>query len=183
ETVVTGVPRDEWAGGEFAADRVDAGGETAVVPIPVREEHTEEHAGVELIRACVPREAVSPGRPAVVINEPRDRGGFRAPGRDIAGRKVALLGQAYRSVERDPAHHLRLGEWLWRAAHLPESCVGSAPDPGHERRRLREPPRDLGVEAASGVDVQPGHVQHVAVDVELELVDCSVSDANGPRAA
>ena len=85
------------------------------------------------------------------------------------------------AVERDPAHHLRMGELSARAAHLPDPLVGLAPDalealeqapaerPGVVRRR--QPRRARLVE----------RVQDLPVDVELELSCGLVAGPDGPR--
>ena len=108
--------------------------------------------------------------------------GFAPPPLGSRPAKVAAGGQAQRPVECDPAHRLGLGEVHRIAAHLPDPGVGLAPDLAHEVGHLANPPSRVRVEAATSRDVEPGRLQVIAIDVELDLVRSAVADANGRRA-
>src|SRR6185312_7513575 len=83
-----------------------------------------ERAGQE--RALAAGDAVL----ALLVDEAADRVGLGPPARLVLRRDRALAGKPDRTVERDPAEHLRLDELRRRAAHLPDAGVGAAPEPG-----------------------------------------------------
>ena len=85
------------------------------------------------------------------------------------------------AVERDPRHHLRVGEVASRAAHLPDPLVGLAPDvlEAVEQAAAERPGVVQRREPAGARLVQ--RVEDLAVDVELELRARRVADADGPR--
>jgi len=102
-----------------------------------------------------------------------------ALGRPLAAKALDRL---HRTIERNPRHDLRVREVAARPAHLPDALVGKAPgglEEVHERE-LELPRFLLGVEPLAPRDVQ--RVEHLAVHVELELVDGGVPDAHRPRA-
>src|SRR4051794_6497840 len=96
--------------------------------------------------------------------------------RDIAG-----LGQPAGAVERDPAHHLRLGEVTRSAAYLPDPGVLLLPDRADEIGGGGQPAAGAGRQLPTCRDMQPRSVHHVAVDIELQLWCGGISDPNRTR--
>ena len=87
------------------------------------------------------------------------------------------------AVERDPGHHLRVGEVPARAAHLPDALVGLVPAPSTSSSSSTcwsAQPRIVRRDAVRARLVQ--RVDDLAVDVELELLGGGVADAHRPRA-
>ena len=79
-------------------------------------------------------------------------------------------------VGRDPGHQLRMGEMLRTAPDLPDSLVRFAPplrDDLHQRL-LQRP--GAGPAAVPGGPRLIQGVHHLAVDVELELIDGLIPD-------
>lgn len=99
------------------------------------------------------------------------------------GGPAEALGQAQPLVEGDPAHHAAVCEVLAAAAGLPDALVRPVPVVGEPvqrpGQRLPSPVRGLLR------DLQAlGHRgEGLAVDVQLELVDGAVADADGGGAA
>ena len=91
--------------------------------------------------------------------------GRRGPSRPK--RSTALT----RPVERDPRHHLRVGEVPPRAAHLPDPLVGLLPARLEEVETARAASRQAVVDRRRGPRCGPGSRASIdlAVDVELEL--------------
>ena len=92
-----------------------------------------------------------------------------------------LLDGAYRAIEGDPAHDLRVREVAPRAADLPDAFVGLPPT------RLEVPEQLLLQGPRLVVLAQTVHprlierIQDLAVDVELQLAARGISDPNGTR--
>src|SRR5207247_3573131 len=119
---------------ELTPDRVDRPGEAAAGRITVAELGAEEDARVELVRVGRPRVTLLPLRPAALLDERPDRAGFRSPPLDVTRRDLTGGREASGTVERDPAHHLRLCEVPDRPPDLPDASVGLRPDVTHEVR-------------------------------------------------
>ena len=76
-----------------------------------------------------------------------------------------------------------MGEVPGLAPHLPDSGVGLAPDAAYEVGVAGEALAGLAVESSSGLRVDQGGLEKVAVDVELSLRGGVVAYAYGARAA
>ena len=106
--------------------------------------------------------------------------GGRLPARGD-GLVVADLGQPRAAVGGDPAHHLRGGEVLGIAAHLPDPTVGLAP--ALERLlhlALDDRPQPVG-KLVARFRVEVDRVEHRAPHVVLILVVGAVADPHRPR--
>src|SRR5512132_3494474 len=90
------------------------------------------------------------------------------------------LGEAVRAVQRDPAHHLGVGEVLWSAAHLPDAGVALPPSGTDVVGYVRQPMPDLGIEAFVGSGVKPRGLQQLSVGVQLMLCGRGVADPDRP---
>ena len=125
--LVRAVPLDEPVLREVALDRGDGGRDARVVDREEADERQEQEARVEPVRAVRLRERAD----ALVEALPAHLGvhlvAQREPPLDRPGATV-LLHDPDAAVERDPRHHLRVGEVATRAAHLPDPLVGLAPD-------------------------------------------------------
>ena len=95
---------------------------------------------------------------------------------------MAGPGQSQGAVEGDKAHHLGLGEMPRSAPHLPEPGVGLGPDLTDQVGDLGQPAADVGIDRPAGLSVEPGGLEQVAVDVELDLGGRPVADPDGGRA-
>jgi hypothetical protein len=87
-------------------------------------------------------------------------------------------GKAQAAVDGDPGHHLGVDEMSAVAAHLPDAVVRLGPallDVGHQSGEELPLARREGAALAG---VEPGGVDHGAVDVELELPRGVVADAH-----
>src|SRR4029077_14822080 len=86
------------------------------------------------------------------------------------------------SVERDPGHHLRMGEMAALAAHLPDAVIGITPDRLEmiEQRPLKFPGSGEILQAPGTRLMQ--RVHHLAVDIELKLVGSGIADTHRFRA-
>src|SRR4029077_13227775 len=93
-----------------------------------------------------------------------------------------LLDRFHRAVDRDPRHHLRMGEMAPRPAHFPEALVGLAPDLFQvlEQRALHVPGGLVGGDAELARLVE--RIHQLAVDVELQLRRRGIADAQRRRA-
>ena len=158
-------------------------GQSAGFPGVVAEQDPQQQARVELFAAGLARVTIEPVGPAVRLDEVADRLPFMPPRRFAVAWKVARLGQAQGAVERHPAHHLRMGEVPGLAPHLPDSGVGLAPDAAYEVGVAGEALARLAVESSSGLRVDQGGLEEVAVDVELSLRGGVVAYAYRARAA
>jgi hypothetical protein len=85
-----------------------------------------------------------------------------------------------RPIHRHPGHHLGVGEVPPRATDLPDALVRVAPAGLQESQQslLQVPDRLVVLQAGAPAQVQGVH--HLAVDVELELVDGAVADPHRP---
>src|SRR5512132_1768985 len=90
------------------------------------------------------------------------------------------LGEAVRAVQSDPAHHLRVGEVLWSAAHFPDAGVGLPPACTEVVGYARQPMPDLGIEAFAGSGVEPRGLQQLSVRVQLMLCGRGVAHPDRP---
>src|SRR5580658_9642715 len=106
----------------------------------------------------------------------------RAPPGDLVVREVVAIGNADAAVDGDTAHHLAVRVLAALAAHLPDGGVGLRPAFDGDLDDVAElfPERLADLAPESREDV--GTVEHLAVDVELQLVDGGVADAHGTRA-
>ena len=103
--------------------------------------------------------------------------------RAVAARLLAdLFEDLDRAVERDPRHHLRMGEMLLRPANFPDPLIGQRPDP---RQMPEKGAADRDAALHGRQTVQLGVVQGVedfAIDIELRLLDGGIADAHRARA-
>src|SRR5262249_45383449 len=95
--------------------------------------------------------------------------------------RVEFLDEADEAIDRDPHHHLRVHEVAAPAADLPDPVVGALPRGRQELHQL-EPRPDPGfllgqTEPARLVE----RLEHLAVDIELELLARGVADPYRPR--
>ena len=91
--------------------------------------------------------------------------------------------QFQQTVERDPAHDLRMRVMLARTARLPYSVVRLAPKLAHlaaEAGKTSPLPR---IELTSALDELTDGLNHGPVDVELQLLMRRIADAHGAGAA
>jgi hypothetical protein len=82
-------------------------------------------------------------------------------------------------VKRDPRHHLRIGEMMASAPHLPDAFIGGAPHgfEMREERALKLPRRREVLETAD--PRMMSRIHHLAEDIELELAGGGIADAHG----
>ncbi|GJE46333.1 hypothetical protein AEGHOMDF_5536 [Methylobacterium soli] len=143
----------------------------------------QQQARVEALRAVILHEAVEFRIEALLADLPVDLVPDLDPTLDRCGRSIAGLREAAdRPVEGDPGHHLRVHEVLAPAAHLPDALVRLAPrlsEKVHEDE-THLPSRGVAPETTAARLIE--RVEHLAVDVELELLRGRVADAHGPRA-
>ena len=149
------------------------------------DQRDHQQAGVELLRAVGLDEGArarrrSPrGRPRAWISSRSARQRSTGPSRPNCS--TALTARS----KRHPGHHLRVGEVPPRPAHLPDALVRLAPvstrgSPSSACSRSQ--PASSGCQADVAGQVQG--VEHLAVDVELELVArprCRSGPAASPR--
>ena len=95
---------------------------------------------------------------------------------------IELLDGDHRAVERNPRHHLRVSEVAAWPTYLPDALVRLVPAPLErlEHHLLQRPGGLVPLELRGPRLVQ--HVEHLAVDVELELVARAVADPHRLRA-
>ncbi len=111
------------------------------------------------------------------------------------GRDRSVLGDpADRTVDRHPGHHLGVHEMPPRPANFPDALVGLRPArleevhqlalqrPGDVVDRIARAPDPACCELAADLARHVQGVHHLAVDVELELVDGRVADPYRSRA-
>ena len=171
---------------QLPLDRLDGAHHALVGGGQEPDERHHQHRGVELRRPvrlderpCVSRPRPSRSTSAWISSRTATMSssmGFRTT--DASGSSSITLRGA---VERHPRHHLRVGEVLARAPHLPDAlvgllprgCAGSrgpSPRATTRRRRARARPAAL-VE----------RVEDLAVDVQLELLRRGVADPHRRR--
>jgi len=95
-------------------------------------------------------------------------------------RKRALGRQADRPVEGHPAHHSREDELLPASAHLPDALVRPVPVRGEPVHQPHEVRPGVVPHGRAILVVQVHGVHQLAVDVEVEVVEGSVADADRP---
>src|SRR4029453_2398717 len=83
--------------------------------------------------------------------------------------------------QRDPAHHLRVGEVERAVADFPDASVGPPPDLADVIGDAAENPADVRVDAVMAIAVDLRRLEQAAVDVVLDLLDRAVADAHRPR--
>src|SRR5262249_1443208 len=93
------------------------------------------------------------------------------------------LGQSDRSVQRDPARHLRLREMDRIAAHLPNPGVRFRPYPTYQIGDPSESLTHVSVDPVAGSRVEDRGLQELAIGVELQLVHREIPDTNRGGAA
>ena len=74
-----------------------------------------------------------------------------------------------------------MGEVARLAAHLPDTGVRLAPDAADEVGDAGESPACVAVDPATGLRVDQGGLEQVAVDVKLGLGGGGVADSDGAR--
>src|SRR5580698_9770082 len=92
-----------------------------------------------------------------------------------------FLDRAHRAIECNPRHHLRMREMAPSASHFPDALVRLSPD-GLEVQQegaFQRPGCVAGGETSAARDIKS--VEHLAVDVELELSDRAVADTDRRR--
>ena len=141
----------------------------------------QQDARVELVGAVVLRvRAASPRSSRAPAPRPRSRRAERAPALDRALAPEFLVG-ADGAVERDPCHHLGVGEVPVRPAHLPDAGVFAAPAVLEPLEQLARQRPDVVVGRRTVASGLVERVDHLAVDVELQLLRGGVADAHGAR--
>ena len=164
---------------ELAADRIDGRDDPRIVRRQEADERHQQHARIELVRAVGLGERAATRVPGALEDLRLDLVPELAP---PLHRALApeLLVRADGPVERHPRHHLGMREVAVRAAHLPDPGILAPPavlEPGEQPAGQRP---DVVVRRGP---VHPGlveRVDHLAVDVQLQLVEGRVSDPNGP---
>jgi hypothetical protein len=102
----------------------------------------------------------------------------------LTGRgKGALVREAEPAIERHPAHELGVDEVLLAPAGLPDPLVGAAPVCTHPIEQRAEVGPEVGGDGRPVLVGEVHRIHQLAVDVELELIEGAVADADGPRAA
>ena len=89
--------------------------------------------------------------------------------------------QGDQPVQRDPAEHLGVGVMKAAGTAFPNSLIRFTPTPAD---RLPEPAQHAGrvpIEVPAAGSEARHRVNHLAVDIELELTVRIVSDADWPR--
>ena len=118
---------DEAVVHELALDRLDGAEHPRVVGGQEADERDHQQAGVESLRAVGLHEGVALGVEAAA-RRPRAWISSRIARQRVDGPvEPEPLDRLDRAVERDPGHHLRVGEVPARAAHLPDALVGLVP--------------------------------------------------------
>ena len=178
--LVVDVPLDEAVADEGSLDRGDRADHPRVVGRQEADERDHEQARVEPLGAVEADEGVELGVEPLAKHLLVDLGADLAP---AVGRAAAAepLDRLHAPVEGDPGHHLGVREVPSRAADLPDAVVRLLPcvfqvaeHTTLERPRLL---RHLELVDASLVE----DVHDLAVDVELELLDGGVADADRLR--
>src|SRR5690349_25140561 len=106
---------------------------------------------------------------AAAFDEVADRVRLALPALDVTIGYQAQPRQLPRAVERDPAHHLRLGEVPLLASHLPDPRVGLSRDLADVVGHPGQPAADVAVDPMTGGGVEPCGLEQLAVGVELPL--------------
>jgi hypothetical protein len=89
--------------------------------------------------------------------------------------EYGLHGEAQSTVESDETHHLGLGEVLWLASYLPEARITVAPHATNQVGHLGQTTGDISVDRPPSLGVEPGSLEDLAIDVQLELLTRTVS--------
>src|SRR5579883_1328970 len=92
-----------------------------------------------------------------------------------------LLDRTNGAVECDPDHHFRMREMLGWAADFPNAVIGLVPDFFEMLNdgAFEPPARWIWRQAGAPAGIE--RIHDLAIDVELQLVACSISDAHGNR--
>src|SRR5438034_9422924 len=98
-------------------------------------------------------------------------------------RQLAAIGETHRSIEGDPAHHLRVGEVKRAVPYFPDARIRLPPDVADMVGDSPERGAGITVEPVVALAVQPRRLQQVAVDIELQLLESGVADSHGHRMA
>ena len=101
-----------------------------------------------------------------------------SPGRPVGGER-ALVGQAWRAIHGDPAHDLRVHKIAWSTAHLPNGLVFILPVLANPIGKPAQVDPELVRDRGRVFVIEVERVHQLAVDIELELLGGSVSDADG----
>src|SRR3954447_7697194 len=88
-----------------------------------------------------------------------------------------------RAIQCHPAHHPGVEKFLAAAPHFPYSLIGAAPVSRHPVGQLDDPAPQRPARPLSLFIPLMQRVQQLAIDVELKLVICRISDPYGPRAS
>ncbi len=185
ETVdaVRDIPVDEAVGRELVRDALEGRLRTVVV---VRDEaHDRDHQIRRIELAAIAERLLERARGRVdtlTLDEHADLVASRPPGVEVAISAVEL-GEPDHPVERDPRHHFRVDEVARLAADLPDALVGVLPALDHGPADARQEVPEHVVDLAAVPAIEPGCVEQLAEDVELELGIGPVADPHRPRAA
>src|SRR5215472_10497901 len=139
------------------------------------DEGEQQEAGVKLLRAVRLRERAELGIEAAFADVPVNLVADRAPAVDRP-LELVLLDGPYRAVERHPRHRLRVDEVAAPTADLPDTVVRLPPRPFEmvEQTELDRPA--LGVDGQTVLARLIEAVEHLPVDVQLELLARGVAD-------
>ena len=166
---------------EVSHDGVGSAEHAFVAPVDEAVLREKQEGRIEISAAERPHEHTPLRVVALSLHGVANLGSCHLPRLQIA-RQVCPLGESDAAVDCNPAHHFRLHEVQWRAAHLPDALIGFPP---HLRCALDE----LGQKApvmlcdllASPVS-RRRDLEHYSVDVVLRLFIGGVADTDGPRA-
>src|ERR1700733_4826824 len=107
-----------------------------------------------------------------------------APPLRLVIRKVVAVGDADAAINRDPAHQLAVHILLTFAADFPDRRVRLLPALDRQLDDVAERLPQRGEDGAFAVASKHIRaVEHLAVHIELELVDGGVTNANRSRSA
>ena len=170
---------------QLALDRGDGAAHARVVRRQEADQRHQQQARVEVARAVGLHEGVAAGSKPLAADVGVD-GVARARASDRTGpRSPNCLGTlAPRGRTATHAITLECVKCRRRPAHLPDALVGlaSTPSPGAPSARAAAPTRASGRRASPARRACVQRVQHLAVDVELELVAAALPMRTGRRA-
>src|SRR5579863_2892090 len=102
---------------------------------------------------------------------------------DLVVREVVAIRDANAAVDGDPAHHLAVHVLAPLAAHLPDGGVRLLPASDCYLDDVAELLPQRRADGAAETRVHVGTVEHLAVHVELELIDRGITSAHRSRSA
>jgi len=169
-------------GGQLAGGALHGGADARVVGWEEADQRQQEVGGVWSSAAEGLGERAAGRRvDSGLLDLAADGARQRRPAVQVGGQAQAA-GQADGSVDRDPGHDLGGDEVASAAADLPDAVVGLGPAAGNHVDGAGQQPPEGGGDGAAVAVIQPGGVEQVAVDVELELVG-GVADPDRAGAA